>query len=523
MRISWRSLAVDFSASIAVYLVALPLCLGVAVASDANPIAGIIAGIVGGIVIGILSKSPLSVSGPAAGLTAIVAAAIGMLPSYEVFMVSVVIAGMFQLLFGFLKAGQIADLIPNAVIKGMLAAIGLILIFKQIPYFLGYHEYPGGDESFIQTTQKNFYTGFIEALLHPDTGASIIGLSALSILLLFEHKRVKSRPLFRFFPAALMAVLAGILLNHFFSICQKTWQLKGDHLVALPVFEKPNLLISSLSFPDWKEWTHPQVWETAITLAIVASLETLLSIEAVDRIDPERRTTPTNQELKAQGVGNIVSGLLGGLPVTSVIVRSSANVNAGAYSKLSTIIHGFLICISLLFFPKWLNMIPLSCLAAVLLLTGYKLAKPALFISMKQKGWIQFSLFLTTVLAILLTDMLKGILVGIIVGLIILVRSNFKRAIFIIRKENGYLIQFSKKVSFLNKGIIKRALADIPKNTYVLLDVTKSDYIDPDIIESVDDFIASAEQQGIRVEVQYNAGKTKPFFNQSLQKGSILI
>lgn len=503
----------DIPASIVVFLVALPLCLGVAVASDALPVTGIIAGIAGGIVTGLLSKSHLSVSGPAAGLTAIVSGALGKLPSYEVFLLSVVLAGVFQILLGFLKAGIIGDFIPNSVIKGMLAAIGIILILKQIPHFLGYDADPLGDESFLQKDKQNTFTEIIEAVKHPTSGAIIIGLAAMAILLLFELKQVKKQKLFTYIPGPLIVVVTGIAMNQFFHTSSLSFALSGDHLVVIPVFETIGGFFNSLPNPDVNGILNTQMWLTAVTLAIVASLETLLSIEAVDKLDPEKAITPGNRELKAQGVGNIVSGLLGGLPVTSVIVRSSANVMAGAKSKASTILHGCLLLASVLFFPSLLNLIPLSALAAILLFTGYKLAKISLFKNMYNKGWDQFVPFIVTVIAIIGSDLLKGIAVGLLTGLFVVIRSNFKTAVFVVKDEHRYLIRFRREVSFLNKALVKATLEKIPDNTAVLIDATRSEFIDKDIIEVVDDFIVNAEGRGIRVYVKQTQGEQKTFFN----------
>jgi MFS superfamily sulfate permease-like transporter len=509
----YRFSVADIPASVVVYLVALPLCLGVAVASDALPIAGIIAGIAGGIVTGFISKSHLSVSGPAAGLTAIVSGALGTLPSYEVFLLSVVLAGIFQIILGFLKAGIIGDFIPNSVIKGMLAAIGLILILKQIPHFLGYDEDPLGDEAFLQPDQQNTFSEILQAIKHPSAGAILIGLAAMGILLLFETKWIKQRKLFTYIPGPLLVVIAGITLNSNFNTCAPNLFLKGDHLVNIPLYDSMAGLFNSLPRPDMNGFFNSSMWFTAITLAIVASLETLLSIEAVDKLDPEKALTPNNWELKAQGAGNIVSGLLGGLPITSVIVRSSANVYAGARSKVSTILHGFLLLVSILFFPQVLNKIPLAALAAILIVTGYKLAKVSLFRSMYQKGWDQFVPFTVTVGAIIVSDLLKGIAIGLLAGLFFVIRSNFKTAVFVVKDEFRYLIRFRKEVSFLNKALVKSTLEKIPDDTAVLIDATRSEFIDKDIVEVMDDFIVNAEKRNIRVYIKRTQGKDKQFFN----------
>lgn len=513
MKNLFRNAGADIPASIVVFLVALPLCLGVAVASDAAPVTGIVAGIIGGIVIGALSGSQLSVSGPAAGLTAIVAGAIGKLDSYSVFLLSVVLAGGLQLLFGFLKAGMIGEFIPNAVIKGMLAAIGLILILKQLPHFVGYDADPEGDETFIQPDNQNTFSELLNAFNYISAGAIIIALIATAILLVYETKTIKQQRIFQLIPGPLIVVAAGIGVNQLFLQSFPQFALSGDHLVKLDVFDKPTDFVAALPSPSFAGITNAQVWITAITLAIVASLETLLSIEAVDKIDPQKRISPTNRELKAQGVGNIVSGMLGGLPVTSVIVRSSANVSAGAKSKLSSIMHGILLMLSVLFFADYLNLIPKASLAAILIFTGYKLAKIKLFTEHYRKGWDQFLPFIITVIAILLSDLLIGILIGMVVGMYFVLRSNFKSAIFFIKDEHRYLIRFRKEVSFLNKALMKGILESIPDGTSVLVDATKSDFIDRDIIDMVNDFIINAETRGIKVYIKFSNAASKTFFH----------
>jgi carbonic anhydrase len=509
----FRNAASDIPSAVVVFLVALPLCLGVAVASDAAPVTGLIAGIVGGIVIGFLSGSQLSVSGPAAGLTAIVAGAIGKLPAYEVFILSVVIAGVFQLILGFLKAGLIGDFIPNSVIKGMLAAIGLILILKQLPHFVGWDSNPEGDETFVQSDSENTFSEVFRALDHVSAGAIIIGLVSSAILLIYEHKAIKSRKIFQLIPGPLLVVTAGILLQQWFKTSGYGLIIKPENMVQLSAFDRPLDFFKSLPSPHWAAIGNSQVWITALTLALVASLETLLSLEAIDKLDPEKRLSPTNRELKAQGVGNIVSGLLGGLPVTSVIVRSSANTYAGAKSKLSTIIHGVLLLLSVLFFPQILNMIPKAALAAILIFTGYKLAKVSLFIEYFRKGWDQFIPFVITVSAILLTDLLIGICVGIFAGLYFVLRSNFRTAVFVIKDETRYLIRFRKEVSFLNKSLVKNIIEQIPDNRAVLIDATKSEFIDRDVIDLVNDFIINAESRQIRVYIKSSTTGGKTFFN----------
>lgn len=513
MKNLFRDAASDLPASIVVFLVALPLCLGVAVASDAAPITGIIAGVVGGIIIGFLSGSQLSVSGPAAGLTAIVAGAIGKLPSYEVFLVAVVLAGIFQLILGYVKAGVIGDFIPNSVIKGMLAAIGLILILKQLPHLVGYDVAPEGDEAFLQKEGGNTFTTIVSAFSRFTPGAVAIGLFAIGILLLFELKALKKMRIFQFIPGPLIVVASGILLNLWFGFSFPNLHLGSEHLVQLTAFSNPIDFFGSLPSPDFGQVLNKDVLIVAVTIAVVASIETLLSIEAVDKIDPLKRITPANRELKAQGVGNIVAGLLGGLPVTSVIVRSSANVSSGGVSKLSAIAHGIWLLLSVLFIPNLLNLIPLASLAAILIFTGYKLAKIEIFKYHFKKGWNQFIPFVITVVAILLTDLLIGIFIGMIAGIYFILKSNFQSSIFTIKDENKYLIRFRKEVTFLNKAYLKATLENIADNTAVLIDATKSEFIDSDIVDLVNDFIINAETRGIRVYIKYAGGESTNYFN----------
>ena len=496
--------AADLSASIVVFLVALPLCLGVALGSGAPLFSGIIAGIVGGIVIGILSGSNLSVSGPAAGLTVIVAGAILQLPSYEAFLLAVVIAGVFQLVLGYIKAGVIGDYVPNSVIKGMLAAIGLILILKQFPHLVGYDADFEGDETFFQIDEKNTFSEMFLAINQITPTALIIGAVSILILILWGSKKIQSHKIFSVVPGPLIVVLFGVGIHEYIKLYNPAYQLETKHLVSLPVAENIGTFFSFFRFPNISFLNNPAVWTTALTLAIVASLETLLGIEAVDKIDPLKRITPTNRELKAQGIGNIISGLIGGIPVTSVVVRSSANVSAGAKTKLSTILHGLLLLICVMFIPTLLNKIPLCALAAVLIYTGYKLVKIPLIKEFYQKGWDQFIPFIVTICAILLTDLLKGIVVGIIVALFYLVRSNFRSAILVVQHDGNFIIRLRKDVSFLNKPIIKHQLELLPNDSYVIIDATRADFIDKDIIEEINNFMLNAAVRNIKVEIKRN-------------------
>ena len=497
-----RQLPYDSTSAIVVFLVALPLCLGVALASNAPLFSGLIAGVVGGVVVGLASKSHLSVSGPAAGLTAIVAASLAMLPSFEAFLLSVLLAGLLQMLFGFARAGVVGDFIPGSVIKGMLAAIGVILILNQIPHLVG-------DDSLFEidedTPRKgNLFVNAFNALGNPDIAALCIGIIGILILMFWEKIQKGKTNWIRFIPGALLTVIAGVLMNTLFLRTGWMSPLEGEHLVILPEARSTDEFFALFTGPDWSQWNNQQVWITAITLALVASIESLLSIEAVDELDPYQRVTPTNRELKAQGIGNVVSGLLGGLPVTSVIVRSSANVNAGARTKSSAMLHGLLLLLSVALIPQILNLIPKSSLAAILLFTGYKLTKPSLFKLYYKKGWNQFLPLIITILAIVLTDLLKGVVIGIAAGLFFIIRTNFKSTVTVVSDETSHLVRLRKDVSFLNKPIIKKKLEEIPENGFVIIDVSRADFIDPDVIEVIEDFTKSAPLKNIRVEVKQN-------------------
>ena len=494
--------ASDISASIVVLLIGLPLCLGIALGSGAPLFSGIIAGIVGGIVVGFFSKSSLSVSGPAAALTAVVVTGITSLGSYEAFLLAVVLAGFFQIILGFIKAGVIAHYVPNSVIRGMLTAIGLILILKQIPHILGYDVDFEGDERFFQSDQQNTFTEILQALNAIQSTALMIGLISLFILLIWQTKSIKKKKWLNLLPAPLLVVLLSTVANYILEFTASSAKLEASHLVSLPIPKDLTDFISFFTIPNFSIILNPSIWVIAFSLAIIASLETLLEVEAIDKLDPLKRITPTNRELKAQGIGNIVSGLIGGLPVASVIVRSSVNVNAGATSKKSTIINGILLLLCVVFIPGLLSKIPLSALAAVLIYTGTKLVSLKEIKSFYAKGWDQFMPFVATVLAILLTDMLTGIVVGMLVSLFYLVRSNFKSAILVVNDNNNYLIRLRKDVSFLNKPIIKKHLQTFPDNSFVIVDATRADFIDKDIIEEINDFISNAPSRGISVSVK---------------------
>jgi len=497
----------DIPASIVVLLVALPLCLGIALASGAPLFSGIIAGIVGGIVIGALSGSNVSVSGPAAGLTVIVATAITKIGVFEGFLMAVVVAGVIQLILGYIKAGVIGDYIPNSVIKGMLAAIGLILILKQMPHLVGYDADFEGDETFKQADKENTFSSLFSAIKYISPSAAVIGLLSLALLILWETKAFKKQKIFQIIPAPLIVVVIATLLSEYWRVSVPGYALQAKQLVTLPVSKDAASFFSFFTFPDVSFLQNAQVWISGVTLAIVASLETLLGIEASDKLDPLKRVTPTDRELKAQGVGNIVSGLIGGLPLTSVIVRSSVNAGAGAKTKASTIMHGMMLLLCVMLIPSILNKIPLAALAAVLIFTGYKLAKVSIFKQFYAKGWDQFMPFVITIIAILFTDLLVGIIIGIGVGLFFMIRSNFRSSVLVVNDNNHYLIRLRKDVSFLNKPIVKKKLEQVPENASVLIDATRADYIDKDVIEEVNNFLCHAHLKNIKVEIKKSTNK----------------
>lgn len=504
----FKNIGSDFSSSIVVFLVALPLCLGIAMGSGAPLFAGIIGGIVGGIVVGSLSGSQLSVAGPAAGLTTIVAAGISSLPTYEVFLLAVVLSGMFQVILGFLKAGVIGDYIPTSVITGMLSAIGIILILKQIPHFVGYDADFEGDEAFAQANKENTFSSLLHAIKSITPLAVFIGLVSLGIQILWEKVLVKKANIFKLIPAPLVVVLVAIGINYYFNSKGHTWQLAPELLVSIPVAATAGEFISFLRLPDFGGAGNFMVWKTAFTIALVASLETLLNVEAADELDPYNRVTPTNRELKAQGIGNMVSGLLGGIPLTSVIVRTSANINSGAKTKMSAIFHGVLLLLSVTLIPGILNTMPLSALAAILIYTGFKLAKPAVFQKLYKRGFDQFAPFVITIVAILFTDLLVGIIIGLFSGLFFVMRSNFKSSILVVNDSNKYLVRLRKDVSFLNKAILKYKLEEVPANSYVLIDAVRADFIDKDVIEVINDFLHHAHLKNITVEIKKSQQKS---------------
>lgn len=494
----------DLPASIVVFFVAVPLCLGIALASGAPLFAGIIAGIVGGVVVGILSGSPLGVSGPAAGLVVIVMSAIATLGgSWEAFLLAVVLSGFIQLAAGYLKLGTIAYYFPSSVIKGMLTGIGLLIILKQIPHAVGYDADFEGSTSFVQPDGQNTFSELLNILGFMTPAVLIVTAASMSVLLLWELVLSKKHKVFGMLNGPLVAVTVGIILNYLYQTGVLPFLLSPKQIVQLPVADSVGSFLSQFTLPDFSQIGNPDVYVIAFVLAIVASLETLLCVEATDRLDPYKRVTPTNRELKAQGFGNIVSGLIGGLPLTQVIVRSSANITFGGRTKMSAIIHGVLLLASAIAIPGLLNMIPLATLAAILFFVGYKLAKPSLFKSIYKQGWEQFVPFIATVVGILLTDLLKGIGIGMIVAIVFMLRNNFKNPYYVLSKEksadNSHVIKLSDEVSFLNKGSILQLLNHIPENSSVVIDGTNTRSIHYDVVEIIENFQANAKSKNINV------------------------
>ncbi len=497
------NLSNDLPASIVVFLVAVPLCLGIALASGAPLFSGIIAGIVGGIVVGALSGSQLGVSGPAAGLAVIVLTAIQELGAFEIFLLAVVLGGVFQLILGFLRAGIIGYYFPSSVIKGMLSGIGIIIFLKQIPHAVGYDKDYEGSLSFNQPDGHNTFSELFYMFEAISPGAVIITLISLAILILWERPFMKQIKLFKIVQGPLVVVVAGILLN--LAFIGSGYALNMEQVVALPVPETIGGFFQQFTFPDFSQISNPAVWITGLTIAVVASLETLLCLEATDKLDPLKRVSPANQELKAQGVGNLISGLIGGLPITQVIVRSSTNIQSGGRTKMSAIFHGIILLVCVMSIPVVLNLIPLASLAAILFLVGYKLAKPALFKQMYKQGQSHFVPFMATILGIVFTDLLMGIGIGLAVAIFYVLYNNYKKP-FLFETDkhlkDGILhLELAEDVTFINKASIQRTLSEIPDGTKVVIDASKSINIDYDVIEIIEEFETNAEYRDIDLTI----------------------
>jgi MFS superfamily sulfate permease-like transporter len=500
----------DLIAGLAVFLVALPLSLGVALASNAPLFSGILAGIIGGILVGSISGSHTSVSGPAAGLTAVIATQIANLGSFEAFLTAVVLAGIIQVILSIAHMGFIANFFPSSVIKGLLAAIGVILILKQIPHIVGHDSDPMGNKSFFQADNKNTFSELIDAWSDIQPGAFLIGTISLVLLILWERVKILKKSSI---PAPLVVVFISVLLSILLHSYGSDWAIEPSHLVQVPISNSLQDFMGFLTFPNLSTLNNPVVYTAAITIAIVASLETLLNLEAVDKIDPEQRSSPPNRELMAQGVGNICSGLIGGLPMTSVIVRSSVNINARVKTKLSTIFHGIFLLGSVILIPTWLNQIPLSALAAILFMTGLKLASPKLMRQMWREGKNQFVPFIITVVAIVLTDLLVGILIGLGVAIGFILHSNLRRPLKQVVEKHAtgdevLHIELPNQIGFLNRVSLDKTLRSVPRGGHVLIDANNTDYIDPDILDLITDF-QNTTAQALGVQISLTGFKDK--------------
>ena len=499
----FSNLKYDVPASIVVFLVAVPLCLGIALASGAPLFSGIIAGIVGGIVVGALSGSQLGVSGPAAGLAVIVLTAIQDLGSFDIFLMAVVLGGVFQLLLGFAKAGIIGYYFPSSVIKGMLSGIGIIIILKQIPHAFGYDKDYEGSLTFASADGHNTLSQLYYMLEAVSPGAVIITVASLAILVLWEQAFMKKIRLFQIIQGPLIVVSLGIILNLIFQNIPSL-ALNADQMVAIPVAENISGFFAQFTFPGFSQITNSAVWITGMTIAVVASLETLLCLEATDKLDPFKRVTPANQELKAQGVGNILSGLIGGLPITQVIVRSSTNIQSGGRTKMAAILHGFILLACAMAIPFILNLIPLASLAAILFLVGYKLAKPVLFKQMYALGQRHFVPFMVTILGIVFTDLLVGIAIGLAVAIFYILYDNYKKPFLFEDKhlKDGTIhLELAENVTFINKASIQNTLSQIPDGAKVVIDGSKSLHIDNDVIEIIEEFKTNSKYRDIELEL----------------------
>lgn len=502
------SLRQDVPAGVVVFFVAVPLCLGIALASGAPLFSGLIAGIIGGILVGALSGSPLGVSGPAAGLAVIVFEALRTIGSFEAFLAAVVLAGGIQIVLGAVKAGVLGYFFPSAVIKGMLAGIGILIVLKQIPHFVGWDADPVGEMEFVQPDKETTFTEISAAFDHVNWSATLVAVLALAVLILWDQVLVKRGRFFQVVQGPLVAVAIGIGYQAFTTAFLPGWALGQEHLVNVPVAAGIAEIGSLFKTPDWSAFANGAVWSTAVVLAVVASIETLLCVEATDKLDPHRRTTPKNRELYAQGVGNVVSGLVGGLPITQVIVRSSANIQSGGQTKLAAIVHGVLLLVFVFALPQVLNLIPLSVLASILLLVGYKLAKPSLIAAMWTRGLTQFGPFAVTIVAMIFTDLLTGVLMGLGLSLLIILSRSYRNAMFLhYEQESGngdpvrIRMRLAEEVNFLNRGAIVRQLANIPDGAHVTIDMRHCMSVDQDVLEVIEEFKKSVGERDITLEV----------------------
>ncbi len=500
---SLNRLTKEGSAGVVVFLVALPLCLGIALGSGAPLFGGIISGVVGGIVVGLLSGSQVSVSGPAAGLAVIVLTAIQKIGTYEAFLVVVVLSGVFQLAFSVMRLGKIVDYVPHSVIKGMLAGIGLLIILKQIPHALGRDTDFMGDFKFLEAGGNTMLSDVASAVAGATAGPSIIFLLSLVLLLIWDKAGKRFR-VFQLVPGPLVVVAMGIALNQLFARLAPSLHVTDvKHLVNLPVPESLAAFFHQFTLPDFTAISNQAVWTTALTIAVVGSLETLLSLEAADRLDPYKRISSSDRELRAQGIGNILSGLIGGIPVTSVVVRTAANVEAGGRTRLSAVIHGFLLLGTVIVLPGVLRLTPLASLATILIVVGFKLTKPALYRETFRQGWDQFVPFVVTAAAVVFLDLLTGVLVGLACGVFFVIRTNHHDAITVVNLDSNYLFRFTKDASFVNKNEFRSKLRQLPEGSRLLVDGTRALFIDHDIMEILDDFRHMAQHKNIHIDVKH--------------------
>jgi MFS superfamily sulfate permease-like transporter len=494
----------DIPASIVVLFVALPLCLGIALASGAPLFSGLIAGIIGGIVVGTMSDSSHGVSGPAAGLAVIILSTLATMP-FETFLLAVVIGGVLQIILGLLRAGIIGYYFPLSAINGMLAGIGIIIAIKQFPFALGYDGEWKGPDFHEYMSDGSTVTALLQFLEHITTGAIIIAVVSMGILLLWEFYLTKKYKVFKLIQGPIVVVAAGIICQLITKSFFPQYNLSHEYLVHVPVASGASSFFGQFTFPDFSQIGNKEVYILAVTIALVASLESLLCVEATDKLDPHRRTTSTNRELFAQGTGNILSGMIGGLAITQVIVRSSANVQAGAESKMSAILHGAFLLICVAFIPGILNLIPLPALACILLMVGYKLAKPSQFVKQYRLGWDQFIPFIVTILGIVFEDLLIGLALGCCVGSASILFRNYKNSHFLHIEssvgEHQIKISLSEDVTFLNKGAIIKEFVKIPDDTYLTIDMSKCYSIDYDVREAIEDFITNADDRNINVKL----------------------
>jgi MFS superfamily sulfate permease-like transporter len=504
MKSIFSNVKADLSASIVVFFVALPLCLGIALASGAPLFSGIIAGIIGGIIVGAASKSKFGVSGPAAGLAAIVLFAIPDLGGFEFFLAAVVIAGVMQILFAILRFGTIAQYFPSSVIKGMLAGIGMLIILKQIPHAFGYDTDFEGDESFWQIDGENTFTAILSSFNHISFGALIVSAISLLVLIFWDKLVTENFKPLKIIPATLLVVVLGVVYTFVSPLISEAIVIEKVHLVSVPIANSFNDFIHQFSLPNFALIGESKLWITAVTIAVVASIETLLCVEATDKLDPTKQITPPNRELLAQGIGNTISGLIGGLPITQVIVRSSANIQSNAKSKLSTIFHGAFLLFAIAFIGPFLNKIPLAVLAVILILVGYKLAKPSLFREMYKAGWSQFIPFIATIIGILFLDLLKGIGIGMFVGIFFILYRSYKNSHYVVKetREGMKIIQLAEEVTFMNKARLLKELSEVEKNSTLVIDRSKSRYLDYDVIEMIEDFKITAKEKNIHYTIK---------------------